>query len=446
MLVDAILYPLAFVLTLGILVTFHEYGHYLAARCSGVRILRFSVGFGKALWLRRDKRGTEWAVAAIPLGGYVRMLDERDPKVSKEDFRPGDLSFNSLSVWWRLCIVLAGPFANIVLAMIAFAIMAAMGAVQFMPIVGKLAPGTPVQAAGLKNYEQIVSVDGAPVDTWQDVLLRLAEHLGETTVIRIGAQTPGAQGQRTLEVPVSNWLAEAVDPDVLGALGLVTAPPPIITKVQPGGPAQRGGLKAWDRIAAIDGKEVATWRELANIIRASPEQPMQLTFVRNGVERTTLITPARMAAADGGEVGFLGINPTLIMVRSGPLEAISRGVMETWQISAVTLDHIGKLIFGQVSPRNLGGPLTIAKLAGDSARSGLLDFLFILGLLSISLGLLNLLPIPILDGGHALYCLAEIVFRRPVPERVQNVAAQVGIVALAGIMLLVIVNDLLRLL
>lgn len=446
MLVDAILYPLAFLLTLGILITFHEYGHYLAARCSGVRILRFSVGFGKALWLRRDKRGTEWAVAAIPLGGYLRMLDERDPKVAQEEFRPGDVSFNSLNVWWRLCIVLAGPFANVLLAIIAFAVVAAMGALQLMPIVGKLTPGTPVQAAGLKDYEQIVSVDGAPVESWQEVLLHLLENMGETTVIRIGAQTPGAQRPRILEVPVSNWLAEAVDPDVLGALGLVDTPPPIITKVRPDGPAERSGLQAWDRIAAIDGAEVTTWREMVNITRRSPGQPLQFTFVRNGVERTTLITPTRRTAADGGETGVIGVSSTLMRVRAGPLEALGRGVTETWRISVVTLDQIGKIILGRVSPRNLGGPLTIAELAGESVRSGLLNFLFLLGLLSISIGLLNLLPIPVLDGGHALYCLAEIVFRRPVPQRVQNIGTQVGIVALAGIMLLVIVNDLLRLL
>ena len=446
MLVDAIIYPLAFVLTLGVLVTFHEYGHYVVARRSGVRILRFSVGFGKALWLRRDRRGTEWVVAAIPLGGYVRMLDEQDPKVTKENFRPGDLSFNALSPWWRLCIALAGPFANFVLAMIALAIMAAVGTVHLVPLVGQLEPGTPVHAAGLRDYEQIVSVDGAPVKNWQEVLLRLSENLGDTTVIRIGARAPGAQQQRIVEVPVANWLSEAVDPDILGALGLAAAGLPFIAAVQPDGAADRGGLKAWDRVTAIDGAEVETWREMADAIRASPGEPMQVTFMRDGVERVALITPKRMAIEGGKEVGFIGIGPPLITVRSGPLQAIGRGVMDTLLMSMFTLDHIGKLISGQVSPRNLGGPLTIAKVAGDSAQSGLQDFLFILAMLSISLGLLNLLPIPILDGGHVLYCLAEIVFRRPVPQRVQSIAAQVGFVALASIMLLVLVNDFLRLL
>ena len=441
-----LIYPLAFIITLGVLVTFHEYGHYLVARWSGVRILKFSVGFGKALWSRKDRRGTEFAIAAIPLGGYVRMLDERDPQQKDLQIGDDDLTFNRLSVWWRLAIALAGPAANIVLALLVYIVLALAGSVSIPPMVGRAEQPGPAQAAGLPDYQRIVSIDGKPVQSWRQVGMALAEHLGDTSVIRIGATGLGADAdqERVFEVLVTDWLAEEVDPDLFAALGLKPVDLAVVETVQEGYPAQRAGLRPWDRVASIDGVAIETWSELVKAVQAAPGQPMQWGFVRDGLLLEARVTPEARRLEDGSEQGFVGIAAPVVRVRHGPLEAVGEGVAETFATSMLMLDHLGKLVFGQLSPRNLGGPVTIAKVAGDSAQVGWTAYLGILALLSISLGLLNLLPIPLLDGGHVVYCLAEIVMRRPVPERVQAVGASLGVVLLGGLMALVFVNDFLR--
>lgn len=439
-----LIYPLMFIITLGVLVTFHEYGHYVVARWSKVRILKFSVGFGKALWSRTDRRGTEWAVAAIPLGGYLRMFDERDPQ--QKDFQPGpdDLSFNQLSVWWRMAIALAGPFANFLLAALAFALLALFGQVSLPPMVGKAEQPGPAQLAGLKDYQQIVSVDGKAVNSWQEVALALAQHLGDSGVIRIGARTPGAEGEEIIEVPVTAWLGDAVDPDIVEAIGLHPARLAVIGMVMEGRAADRAGLQAWDRVTTIDGASVETWDDLVEAVRAAPERPMQWTFMRGEVQLQARVTPDLETTEEGEAFGYVGVGAPVVEVRLGPVAAIRQGLAETIETSALMVDHLVKLALGQLSVRNLGGPVTIAKVAGDSFQVGLGAYLNALGLLSISLALINLLPIPLLDGGHVLFCLAEIVLRRPVPQRVQAMGASLGIVLLGSLMALVFVNDFLR--
>ena len=362
-----LIYPLAFIVTLGVLVTFHEYGHYVAARWSGVRILKFSVGFGKALWSRRDRRGTEFAIAAIPLGGYVRMLDERDPQQKDLETGPDDLSFNQLSVWWRLAIALAGPAANFLLALLVYAALALVGTVSIPPMVGRAEQPGPAQQAGLKDYQRIVSIDGKPVSSWRQVGLALAEHLGGTSVIRIGARTPGAAGEEQIvEVPVSNWLGDEVDPDIFAALGLKPSDLAVIEAVEEGYPAEQAGIRPWDRVASIDGAPVETWRELVKRVQASPGRSMHWVVVRGGLSLEARVTPGTRRLEDGRELGFVGIAAPLVQVRHGPLAALAQGVEETVVTSALMLNHLGKLVLGQLSPRNLGGPVTIAKAAGDS--------------------------------------------------------------------------------
>ena len=438
-----LIYPLAFLVTLGVLVTIHELGHFVVARWSGVRILRFSVGFGKPIWSRRDRHGTEFALAAIPLGGYVRMLDERDADAEVE-IRPDDIAYTRLSVWWRLAIALAGPFANFVLAAIAYWCLAVAGTVNLVPMVGELEETSAARVAGLEPYREIVAVDGEPVRTWQDVVMALSNRLGDSGEIQLGVREFGEDGAETVAIPVRDWLRGVADPDLLDSLGLEPAHLAVVGLVQPDGPASRGGVEAWDRIAAIDGVPIENWGAMVGEIQASPGRGMQWTVVRRGVTLSLPVTPDRRVLEDGAEIGFVGIGFATNEVRYGLLEAIPRSIEETGAKTVLTLGHLKKMFVGEVSVRNLGGPITIAKVAGDSAQAGWRVYVGILALLSISLGVLNLLPIPMLDGGHVLYCLAEVIGRRPVPDRVQLVGAQVGLLVVGGIIMLVLINDIAR--
>ena len=440
-----LIYPLAFLVTLGVLVTVHEFGHFIVARWSGVRILRFSVGFGRPLWMRRDKHGTEFALAAIPLGGYVRMLDERDSERTIE-IGPDDVTYNRLSVWWRLAIALAGPLANFVLAVFAYWCLAVAGTVSIKPMVGQVEEGSPVWQAGLEDYREIVGIDGEPVQTWQDVAMELSNRLGDSGFIRIENRAFGAGEATAVSVPIRDWLRGVADPDLLDTLGLVPALPAVVGLVQPDGPAARAGIDPWDRIAAIDQASIDGWNAMVDAIQGSPGRPMEWMVVRSGVPLAFTVTPDRRRTGDGTEFGFVGIGWTTNEIRYGPLEAIPNSIQETAAMTAMMLGHLKKMVVGAVSVKNLGGPITIAKVAGDSAQAGWRVYVGILALLSISLGVLNLLPIPLLDGGHVLYCIAELVGRRPVPERVQLIGAQVGMLLVGSIIALVLINDIARLL
>ena len=438
-----LIYPLAFIVTLGVLVTFHEFGHYIVARWSGVRILKFSVGFGRTLWSRSNRHGTEFAIGALPLGGYVRMLDERDPQQT-DPIGPDEVSFNRLSVWWRLAIIVAGPFANFLLAMVIYSFLALAGTPSLLPMVGRVEAPSPVAAAGLEDYQQIVAIDGRAVTGWQEVVMALAERIGETGSIGISTRTPGATAVQQVDVPVSEWLHDAADPNLLDALGLKPARLAIAGEVQAGGAADRAGLKNWDRVLSIDGEAIDTWMQMVEAVQAAPGKPMRWTFLRDGAQREALVTPDPRPGSEGGEIGFVGLQVPLATVSYGPVDALVYGIEETGAKSALMIDHLGKLLFGQMSARNLGGPITIAKVAGDSAVAGWQVYVGMLALLSVSLGILNLLPIPLLDGGHAIYCLVEIIFRRPVSVRIQAFGGQVGVVLIGGLMVLVFVNDFLR--
>ena len=435
-----LIYPLAFIVTLGVLVTFHELGHYIVARWSGVRILKFSVGFGRTLWSRTNRHGTEFAIGVLPLGGYVRMLDERDSEQT-EPVGPNEVSFNRLNVWWRLAITVAGPLANFLLAILIYGLLALAGSTSLVPMVGQVDARSPAAAAGLPDYQQIVAIDGQPVNSWQEVLLALAERIGETGSIGIAARPPGASVVQQVDVPVTDWLHDEADPNLLDALGLTPSRLAVVGEAQAGDAAERAGLKPWDRVLSIDGKAIDTWSQMVEAVQVAPDVPMSWTYLRNGEERQATLTPDSRLDQDGKAFGFAGIRAPLTTVRHGPLDALRRGVEETGAMSALMLDHLGKLLFGQMSPRNLGGPVTIAKVAGDSATAGWQVYVGMLALLSVSLGILNLLPVPMLDGGHVLYCLAEIVTRRPVSARVQAVGGQVGVVLIGGLMALVFVND-----
>lgn len=438
-------YAFYLLVTLGILVTFHEFGHFIVARWSGVKVIRFSVGFGRPLFSVTDRKGTEFVVAAIPLGGYVRMLDEREGEVPADQ---AHLSFNRLSVWWRIAIALGGPLANFILAFVVYWIVFVLGTTTIVPVIATVAADTPAWSAGLRGGEEIVAIDSSETPTWPQINMALAGRLGDSGHITIDYRRPGAQSQQSGQIDIDEWHRGVDEPDLLGSLGLDITLPAVIGEVVADSAAERAGFQRWDAVVAVVGgsgeEPIEDWSAWVKTIQAAPGKTLDVVIERDGYTRRLVLTPDINTTAEGEAFGFAGLGPLMRTVEYPPFEALERGLAETYDKTVLTLGLLKKMVLGLVSTRNLSGPITIAKVAGDSAQSGWEDFLSLLALLSISLGVLNLLPIPILDGGHILFCLAEIVTRRPVPAKVQAVGVQVGLFLVGGLMLLAFYNDITR--
>ena len=439
-------------IALGVLVTFHEFGHFWVARRCGVKVLRFSVGFGTPLLRWHDRHGTEFVVAAIPLGGYVKMLDEREGEVPTELLGQ---TFNRKSVRQRFAIVSAGPIANFLLALLFFWLIAMLGTQQVRPVIGQVLPGTPAAEAGLQAGQEILAVDGKAVDGWGAVNLQLVRRLGETGVLQVRVSEPDSTVEHDYQISLNAWQRGVEEPDPIGSLGLQPwrpAVPAVLAHIDPSGPAHAAGLRAGDRLVSLDGVAIRDWQDLVERVRERPDRTVVLGLEREGA---TLSVEARLDGRGDGQArhGYLGAGVSgvdwpadmLREIRYGPLEAVSQSLRRTWTMSLLTLDSLGKMLFGELSVKNLSGPITIAKVAGTSAQSGLADFLNFLAYLSISLGILNLLPIPVLDGGHLLFYLYEWARGKPLPEKVQAWGMQIGIALVIGVMLLALFNDLGRL-
>ena len=437
---------------LGVLVTFHEFGHFWVARRCGVKVLRFSVGFGTPLLRWHDRQGTEFVVAAIPLGGYVKMLDEREGEV------PAALagqSFNRKTVGQRIAIVAAGPIANFLLAILFFWLLAMLGTQQIRPIIGAVEPGSLAASAGLAAGQEIVSIDGKPTNGWSAVNLQLVRRLGESGTLQVGVRDEGDSTERQLPLKLESWLKGADEPDPIQSLGLRPWRPaitPILAEIDPKGPAAAAGLKSGDRLLALDGQALGDWQQVVDSVRGRADSKVQLRIERDGQVLEIPVTLARRGEgkAAGGYLGagVKGVEWPANMLREvsyGPLDAVGQGLSRTWDMSILTLESLKKMLFGELSVKNLSGPITIAKVAGASAQSGVGDFLNFLAYLSISLGVLNLLPIPVLDGGHLLFYLIEWARGRPLSDRVQGWGVQIGISLVVGVMLLALINDLGRL-
>ncbi|MGE6992285.1 RIP metalloprotease RseP [Stutzerimonas zhaodongensis] len=437
---------------LGVLVTFHEFGHFWVARRCGVKVLRFSVGFGRPLLRWHDRQGTEFVLAAIPLGGYVKMLDEREGDV------PPTLlgqAFNRKTVRQRFAIVSAGPLANFLLALVFFWILAMLGTEQVRPVVGAVEIGSLAERAGLMAGQEIVEINGKPTAGWADVNLQLIRRLGETGSLEmLVSEVDGGQSQR-LQVELKDWLKGAEEPDPIGSLGIRPWRPeiaPVVAQLDPEGPAQAAGVQIGDRLVSLDAEALTEWQEVIDGVRPLGGQAVLLVVERNGEQIELPLTLAERGEGDERR-GYLGAGvaggewpPEMLrQVSHGPVEAVGEGLRRTWTMSVLTLDSLKKMLFGELSVKNLSGPITIAKVAGASAQSGVGDFLNFLAYLSISLGVLNLLPIPVLDGGHLLFYLVEWVRGRPLSDRVQGWGVQIGISLVVGVMLLALVNDLGRL-
>jgi len=443
----------AFVVALGVLIIVHEYGHYVVARLCGVKVLRFSVGFGRplALW-RMGRDRTEWVIAAVPFGGFVKMLDEREAPVPASE---AHRAFNRQGVLRRLLIVIAGPAFNFMFAIAVYAGLYMTGLPEARPLLGAPPAATVAADSGVHRGDLVRAIDGQPIATWQELRWRVLQAALQRE--RVSLEVVDERGHLSqVELDLSSFPADEVEADVLERIGLrLYRPvlPPVLGQVIDGSAAQAAGLQVGDRITQVDGRAVETWEDLVREVRSRPGVPARLAVERGGAHLMVEVTPEAVSAG-GRHIGRIGAAPKipsshadriLIEVRYGPLQSLQKAAAKTWDISAFSLRMLGKMLLGEVSWKNLSGPVTIADFAGQSAQLGWIPYVTFLALISISLGVLNLLPIPPLDGGHLLFYVIEALKGSPASERVVEFGQRVGIALLLMLMAFAFYNDLTRL-
>lgn len=439
---------LAFLIVLGPLIAIHEFGHFWVARRLGVKVLTYSIGFGRGLIKWRDKQGTQYQIAAIPLGGFVRMADEREGEVAPEDL---PRAFNRQPVWARMAIVAAGPLINLLLAVLLywFLFLQHTDSDMLRTVVGKVQQNSPAAVAGLKAGDEITRIDDTRITGWESVTYALIDRMGETGQLVVTVKPGGTGAEQVHSVKLDRFLRESgADPfKTLGFEPMNIAP--VLGKVMAGNPGERQGLKVGDKITKADGKPVDSWWELVSVVEAHPGKPFVAEVLRNGQPLNLTLTPESQSAG-GKVVGKLGIgmDPPANMVRHlnyGVFDALKMALDKTAYQIRFTLEALGKMLRGMIGLDNLSGPITIAKVAGQAASIGWESLLGFMALLSVSLGVLNLLPIPVLDGGHLVYYAIEGVIGRPLSEKAQMLGLRIGIALMGGLMLLAIFNDLSRL-
>jgi regulator of sigma E protease len=445
---------LAFVVCLGSLIVFHELGHYLVARWCGVKVLRFSVGMGKVVWSRRvGPDQTEWAISALPLGGYVKMLDAREGELTGLPEADLKREFTRQNVWKRIAIVAAGPAANFLIAIVLFAGLYMHGIEEPSSKISVRAAASAAAQAGLQSGDVITAVNDQPVQVWSELRWQFIQAAIDKRDIRLAAERPGA-GRIAATVPASALASLDLEDDVPAQLGVgVSRPAPVVQQVMPGSPAERAGLREGDLLTAVDGTAVADGIAFIDIIRASAGKTVQVKLQRAGQPLELSVAPQAEQAKTGkgtvtvGKIGaYVALQPDMINVPSSPTAALGKAVAKVWDTCTMTLKMIGKMITGEASLKNVTGPITIADYAGQTARMGAVSYLSFIAFISISLGVMNLLPIPVLDGGHLLYYSLEVLTGRSVPERVGEIAQRLGMGLLLTLMLLAVFNDVARLL
>jgi regulator of sigma E protease len=440
----------AFIVTLAILITVHEYGHFQVARWCGVKVLRFSIGFGKPIFSRRfGSDQTEFVVGALPLGGYVKMLDEREAPV--EDMRDLPYAFNRQSVWKRIAIVSAGPIANLLLAIALYWVLFMHGVMGMKPILGEITQGSPAAQVSMKSGELIQKIAATPVVSWQDVRWALLQQSLKSPVAEVQTNS-GKNEMHVYQLPLGNVVKDDYEGDFLDKLGLRPYQPKVPAKVGEvvkDSPAERAGLKPGDEILSVNSVAVAQWEDFVSIIRKSPAQHLGLKILRAGTELTLSISPD-LVEENGQRIGRIGaayhmdqseIDKLLVKIQYGPTAALSMAIAKTWDTSIFSLKMLGRMLIGQASWKGVSGPVTIASYAGQTAHIGWEAFIGFLAIISISLGVLNLLPIPVLDGGHLLYYMVEILKGSPVSETVVETGQRMGLALLGLLMVVAFYND-----
>ena len=442
----------AFIVALGILITVHEFGHFWVARRCGVTVERFSIGFGRALWRRKDKLGTEYVIALIPLGGYVKMLDERVDTVPPERRHE---AFNHKRVWQRAAIISAGPIANFIFAVFAYWLVFIIGVPSFRPVIGEVTPNSIVAQAEISPGMELKSVDGIETPDWDSVRLELIGKIGDSQT-SVGVAPFGSSHVERKILDLRGWNFEPDKQDPIIALGIIPRGPqiePVLAEVQKASAAAKAGLQAGDRIVKVDNRPIGRWQNFVIQVRDKPGKPLALEIERNGETLPITLTPDEKPVGNGEVEGFAGVVPQVIPLpeeyktirQYGLFPAISQAGDKTWQLMKLTVGMLGKLVTGDVKLNNLSGPISIAQGAGMSAEYGLIYYLMFLALISVNLGIINLFPLPVLDGGHLLFLAIEKLKGGPVSERVQDFSYRIGSILLVLLMGLALFNDFSRL-
>ncbi|MDN2662899.1 sigma E protease regulator RseP [Psychromonas sp. 14N.309.X.WAT.B.A12] len=445
----------SFIIALSILVAIHEYGHFWVARRCGVKVHRFSLGFGKVLFKKIDKHGTEFAVAAIPLGGYVKMLDSRVEEVPEE---LAEFAFNNKTVWQRIAIVAAGPIANFLLAIVAFFFMYSIGVNSAKPIMNGVKEGSPASVIKQQWFE-VEAVNGQPVHDWEALNLELVAQIGEPSVeltiapiLRSNSQIVNEPSQ-TYTVSLQKWLFDPKKQSIVSSLGFIPYSPKvhlIAANISEDSAAQRSGILKGDKLLTINGQALDDWAQFVELIQNNPNNSLQLQIERQAESKTLTLTPDSRELADGMVQGFIGLAPQVddypeqfrVNLQYGVVDAVLKGIDKTWQLSELTFNTLVKLVTGDLSVKNLSGPIGIAKGAGMSADYGFVYFLGFIALISVNLGIMNLIPLPVLDGGHLVYYFIEAVTGKEVSERVQEIGFKIGAAVLVTFMSIAVLNDL----
>lgn len=442
---------LGFIVAIGLLTTVHEFGHFIVARLLRVKVLRFSIGFGKPLITWHGTSGTEYVLASIPLGGYVKMLDQNEGIVAPNELHH---AFNNKSVWTRMAIIAAGPIFNLIFAVIAYWGVFMLGIVSMVPVLGDVPQGSVAALAGLKSGQEIVAIADKPVQTWEDIAVTLVSHVGESEFINITVEDQKTKQDSVHALNLTNWSLTNNDENIIKNLGLEPLDPiqPIIGKTLPNLPAEQAGLQAGDIIVSVNNQPTNSRSAFMHNLTDKYEQPITLGINRNGKLEEVLITPDKKLLDGGAATGYIGVQfadqtwpESLIRIQHYPPgAAFKKGLERTKDYTVLTMQFLRKMFVGQMSLEHIAGPLSIAKFAGRSAETGLSNFLGFLALVSISLGVLNMLPIPVLDGGQFLFCIVELVRGKPLSQRALSYSTAVGFALLGGFMMLALYNDVIR--